>query len=720
MAYQDHLDGELLAFTYQAADGSFAVAKVRGKDGVVVVVGPIGHLPLGVNLSMQGRYDAHPKFGKRFKVQQVLVDNPKTLTGLQRYLASGAVAGFGDELARRAVETFGLRLLQVLDDDPEQLLQVKGIGKKRLEEIVGHWKRDRVGREVAVLLQGHGLGPAIVNRVVERYGERAMAVISSDPYRLAAEITGVAFKTADQIARAVGIAVNDPRRANAAVRWLLLSAEDDGHCFLPQEELERRGADLGLNASDLAGAIQALILKGRVVRKAAALPGHEQIYRGAMERREAAVAKALRQRAGPRGGAGAVVEQAEQKVGLELNEDQRQAVLTALTHGVAIITGGPGTGKTTIVKVLMKAAALRKEDWVLCAPTGRAARRLQESCGKEGKTLHRLLEYSMQTRSFLRNADKPLQVDGVLVDEASMVDLELMEALCEALPTGARLVLVGDADQLPSVGAGQVLADCIASGTLAVSTLHQVYRQAQDSGIVRNAWRIQAGQEPVSSEKDPQEGLRQDFFLVPRLRPDDAVQTLIKVVQERLPKLGFDPLVDVQVLTPMHRGPLGSIALNAALQAALNPTGESFTRGNKTLRVGDRVIQTRNDYDNDIFNGDVGRIHSMATGGVEVDFDGRKVALVGEQVDQLELAYAISIHKSQGSEYPAVLVMLDTSHFVMLRRNLVYTGVTRAQRFCAVVGNPRALRIAVEKDGGGERYTGLAQRLAQSQGEAQG
>ena len=529
MAYRDHLDGELVAFTYQAADGSFAVAKVRGKDGIVVVVGPIGHLSLGVSLSMQGRYDAHPKFGKRFKVQQVLVDNPKTLTGLQRYLASGAVAGFGDELARRAVETFGLKLLQVLDDDPEQLLQVKGIGKKRLEEIVGHWKRDRVGREVAVLLQGHGLGPAIVNRVVERYGERAMAVITADPYRLAAEIPGVAFKTADQIARAVGIAANDPRRANAAVRWLLLSAEDDGHCFLPQEELERRGADLGLNASDLAGAIQALILKGRVVRKASAIPGNEQIYRGEMERREAAVAKALRKRAGPRGGAGSVVEQAENKVGLELNEDQRQAVLTALTHGVAVITGGPGTGKTTIVKVLMQAAALRKEDWVLCAPTGRAARRLQESCGKEGKTLHRLLEYSMQTRSFMRNADKPLQVDGVLVDEASMVDLQLMEALCEALPSGARLVLVGDADQLPSVGAGQVLADCISSGTLAVSTLHQVYRQAQDSGIVRNAWRIQAGQEPVSAEKDPQEGLRQDFFLVPRLRPEDAVQTLIKV-----------------------------------------------------------------------------------------------------------------------------------------------------------------------------------------------
>lgn len=707
---RDHLDGELVSFSFMAEDGSFAVARVKNAQGSHTVVGPLGHLHEGVHLSLKGRWERHPKFGRRFKVAELLVDDPRSLSGLQKYLASGAVPGFGEELARRAVEAFGLQLLTVLDQNPRELLEVKGIGEQRLEKIIAHWEADKVGREVSVLLQGHGLGPSVVNRVVDRYGERAMAIVSSDPYRLAAEIPGVAFRTADQIARAVGIDAQDARRANAAVRWLILEAEGEGHCFLPQSELETRAADLGLSADAVVRAVQDLLLKGRVVRR---VSGREsRIYRAAMARREDLVAKALAARAASHSSAGGALQRAEKQVGLELNSDQRKAVTTALEHGVAVITGGPGTGKTTIVRVLMAAASGRREKWALCAPTGRAARRLQESCGQEGKTLHRLLEYSMQAQGFLRNADKPLELDGVLVDEASMLDLALMEALLEALPPNARLVLVGDSDQLPSVGAGQVLADCISCGHLPVATLHQVYRQAQDSGIVRNAWRVQRGELPISSEKEPDAG-RSDFYLVPRMGAQAAHQTLLAVTTKRLPSLGFDPLEEVQILTPMHKGPLGSRALNELLQDALNPGGEPFTRGSKTLRVGDRVIQTRNDYDNDIFNGDVGRVVGLASGGVEVSFDGRRVALVGEQIDQLELAYAISIHKSQGSEYPAVVVVLDTAHFVMLRRNLVYTAMTRAQRFCAILGHPRALRLAVEQEAATQRYTGLSEHLAE-------
>ena len=713
MAYGSSLDGELLRIDYTTDDGAFAVARLRSKAGEVVIVGPIGHLTPGGHLRLEGRWSEHPKYGKRFRVRGVLVEEPKTLHGLKRYLASGIVKGLGSELAKRAVERFGLDTLRILDEEPEKLLEVSGIGKKRLEEIVSHWEREKSGRELSVLLQGHGLGAAVANRVLERYGDNAMKVVSSDPYRLADEVAGIGFRTADAIARAVGIGVDDPRRADAALRYLLLDAGSEGHCFLPRGELAERAGRLELQDSAVESALSRLILAGRVVRKPAADPASAAIYRSEVDARERQVAEAfMRLMQNGRGDASVRVAAAETRVGLELNDDQRRAVKLGLSQGVAVITGGPGTGKTTIVRVLMEAAALGKEKWALAAPTGRAARRLTESCGREGKTLHRLLEYSMQTRSFQRTSTRPLEVDGVLVDESSMMDLELTESLLKALPEGARLVLVGDADQLPSVGAGRVLGDLIASETVPVASLSQVYRQAEDSAIVRNAWRILRGLPPVSAEKNPDSALRKDFFIVKREDAYEARATLERVVSERLPTKGFDPVADVQVLTPMHKGPLGSRALNEVLQSLLNPNGKELRRGQKRIREGDRVLQVRNDYDNDIFNGDTGVVSGVEGEALTIDFDGREVVLVGEQLDQVELAYAISIHKSQGSEYRAVVVALSTGHHVMLRRNLVYTAVTRAKEFCAIVGSRRALGTAIRHSGGDRRWTGLQQRLA--------
>lgn len=701
MAYQDRLEGELAAFRFQSEDGSYAVGAVKTEEGEQTVVGAIGHLQPGSWLQLEGRWTEHPKFGRRFRVQSFLQDDPRTHRGLERYLAGGAIKGLGAALAQRAVERFGLELLSILDSQPEKLLEVPGIGKKRLEEIEAHWEKEKAGRNLAILLRGHGVGAAVVGRILERYGKDAMRRVTADPYRLTSEIRGVAFRTADAIARSVGIPLDDPRRHDAGVQWILEQAESNGHCFLPHGELAEQLKALGMEL-DLAR----LTLQGRVMVESASELHLRPVYRATMLARERFVGADVKARLQQQAVRQDVVQRAERQVGLELAEGQRRAVELALSHRISVITGGPGTGKTTIVRVLIAAAKLRREKWALAAPTGRAARRLSEATGHPGSTLHRLLEYSMQEGGFTRNALKPLERDAVLVDEASMVDLELMEAILKALPTSSRLILVGDADQLPSVGAGRVLGDLINSGVVPVASLDEVYRQAAGSGIVVNANRILNGELPISSQQEPE--VRDDFFLIHRSDGGEAVARMALASVSRLAEKGYDVRHEVQVLTPMHRGPAGTQALNEALQARFNPDAASGVRG---LRVGDRVIQGRNDYDNEVFNGDVGSVITLGAGQAEVDFDGRRVVLIGEQLDALSLAYAISIHKSQGSEYPAVVVVLDTSHFVMLRRSLLYTAVTRARRFCCVVGHPRAIALAVRQEGGSERYTGLGLRL---------
>jgi exodeoxyribonuclease V alpha subunit len=714
--YGERIEGELTGFTYRTDDGGFAVARVRTAEGEAIAVGPLGHVGEGQHVALTGRWSTHAQYGRRFRVESVMVDDPRTLRGLERYLGSGAVKGLGKEFARRVVAEFGLQTLDVIENEPERLLSVEGIGKKRLEKIIEHWENDRLHREVHATLRGHGVGQALSNRIVDRYGSGAMGVITKTPYRLAAEIRGVGFRTADTIAQAQGIPRDHPDRAEAALEHLLREAESDGHCFVPEGELLARALRLDVPRDPALMALDRLILQARAVRHDAADPAERPVYHPDLERAEAHVAQRLRALLAARASDSAreldtTID--EKKVGLELNADQRRAVRTALSHGVTVITGGPGTGKTTTVKVLLASAGRRHESWVLSAPTGRAARRLAETTGRDGKTLHRLLEYTPRTSDFTRGPDNPLEADAVLVDEASMIDIRLMSALLGAIPDGTRLVLVGDADQLPSVGAGRVLGDLIRSGEVPVATLSEVYRQAADSGIVRNAWRVNQGEVPISGQREPDrpKDRAPDFFVIERDDAMAAQHTVLEVVANRVKRLGFDPLTDVQVLTPMHNGALGTVALNERLQATLNPDGDSLKRGNKLFRAGDRVIQVKNDYDNDIFNGDTGRVVAAGSAGLIVDFDGRQIALTGESLDVVEPAWAISIHKSQGSEYRVVVVVLHRAHRIMLRRNLLYTAMTRAREFCCIVGDRWAIQTAVQTAGGVSRWTRLADRL---------
>lgn len=702
----ERLTGSVVRLVYSAPGGEFAVLRlsVPGRQEPVLAVGRLGEAMPGETLALEGSWEQHPAHGEQFRATAAVAEVPRTREGVVRYLVG--LRGIGETLAERLVRAFGTQAIEVLESDVGRAARVKGVGRRRAEQAHKNALGRRHEREVMVFLQGHGISPAYAARIRKVYGDQAIARVRDNPYRLARDVPGIGFHSADRIARTLGIEPSSPRRIEAGVHEALEHFADEGHVYAPRPELIDRAA--GLLEVDPAAVQPAL---DELVSTNAVVAEEQAIYLPRLHRAESATARQVAALlAAPRRPSPAL------RAG-NLSEGQQRAVELATSAGVGVITGGPGTGKTTVVRALVATWKAAQRRVLLAAPTGRAAKRLQDAAAHPAQTVHRLLEWGRgrggEPRSFGRGRDRPLECDLLVIDEASMLDIALARVLVEAVPLGATLLLVGDVDQLPSVAPGQVLGDLIASGAVPVGRLSEIFRQAEGSTIVENAYRILRGQMPLEPEAGAE---RQDFYFVPAEQPERARDLVVRMCRERIPHaFGLDPMREVQVLSPMHRGEAGTEGLNRALQAALNPDGAPIEAGTRGFRVGDKVMQVKNDYDRDVFNGDVGVVARMVTAetgsSVEVDFDGRPVRYPVEALDQLELAYAISVHKSQGSEYPAVLVPLLMQHYVLLERKLLYTAVTRGKRLVVLLGSRRAIRRAVEQAPSTGRHTGLAARL---------
>lgn len=712
------LEGILERIVYAAEEGGFTVARleVAGRGEPVTIVGSLLGVQPGESLHLRGRWVHDRRYGEQFRVASYLPVQPSTLAGIERYLGSGLVRGVGKVMAKRLVEAFGFETLDVIESDSDRLTEVDGIGPKRSGMIRAAWKEQREIKDVMLFLQSHGVTTGHAIKIYKAYGNQAIDLVRENPYRLALEIFGIGFKTADRIAMRIGIAADSPRRAEAGAIYALQTAAEEGHLFLPRERLlAATVSELSVAPEIVETAIDSLAADGRALLESDAGGAGQAVYLPSLHTAETGVADRIAciLRAPPAPVSVDIpraLEWFEERQEIGLAPEQREAVRAAIEGKVVIITGGPGTGKTTLVNAIIRILERKSQRILLAAPTGRAAKRLNETTGREAKTIHRLLEFSPRGMSFERNADRPLEADLVIVDEFSMVDILLAYHLLRAIPDRARLIVVGDADQLPSVGPGNVLRDMIDSGAVPVARLRTIFRQTAESGIVVNAHRVNEGTFPRVDDA----GAEGEFFFIERDDPEEALRTILHLVSERIPRrFGLDPMDDIQVLTPMHRGTLGASNLNASLQALLNPSGDEIVRGSRALRVGDKVLQVRNNYDLEVFNGDIGRVVGIDPdeGVVRVRFEDRVVSYDAAALDELALAYACSIHKSQGSEYRCVVIPIHTQHFLLLQRNLLYTAITRGKEKVVLVGSKRALAIAVRNAAIRARFTRLAGRL---------
>jgi len=705
--------------SFHNLENGFCVLRVkaRGQRDLVTMVGHAATIAEGEFIQASGTWVNDRTHGLQFKAAFLKTSPPTTLEGIERYLGSGMIRGIGSVYARKLVRAFREDVFELIEQRPDRLREVTGIGPKRAARIVAGWTEQKVIREIMLFLHAHGVGTSRAVRIYKTYGNDALQIISENPYRLARDIRGIGFLTADRVAEKLGIEKTASIRVRAGISFALTEAMAEGHCGLPADKLATLTGKLIAVPGELIETALALELEaGAVV--ADTVDGRRCVFLAGLHQAERAIAdRLLALSAGrlpwPEIDADKAISLVERQTGLDLAPSQQQAVHLALRSKVLVITGGPGVGKTTLVNSILKIVRAKGIVVALCAPTGRAAKRLSDTTGLDGRTIHRLLETDPRTGDFKRSAGHPLDCDMLVLDEASMVDVLLMRSLLKALPDRAVLLVVGDVDQLPSVGPGQVLGDMIASETIPVVRLTEVFRQAAQSRIIVNAHRINSGQMP---ELKAMEG--SDFYFVDASEPDDAVRKLLSMVRDRIPsRFGLNPIHDVQVLCPMNRGGLGARALNLELQAVLNPPGEArVERFGWTYGVGDKVMQIANDYERDVFNGDLGIVTSidMEEGELVVGFDGREVRYGFGELDELVLAYATTIHKSQGSEYPAVVIPLTTQHYTMLARNLLYTGVTRGKRLVVLVGQRKALAIAVRNQGGRRRWSKLQELIASS------
>ena len=715
-------DREVLAglverVTYQSAENGFCVVrvKVRGHRELVTLVGHAATISAGEWITATGSWVNDRTHGQQFKARFLKTSMPTSVDGIERYLASGMIRGIGPVYAKKLLNAFSDKVFDIIEAEPDRLREVDGIGPKRAGRIVAAWAEQKVVREIMVFLHSHDVGTARAVRIYKTYGADAVQVMSENPYRLARDIRGIGFKTADAIAMKLGVDKTALVRVRAGISYALTEAMDEGNCGLPWDELMPLAAQLLEVPQDLIRtALDLELVDGTVT--ASRVGDKPCAFLTGLYRAERNIADRLLQLRNdklpwPWIDPDKAIPWIEQRSGLVLAESQRSAVALALTSKVLVITGGPGVGKTTLVNAILRILSAKGAKLLLCAPTGRAAKRMTEATGFEAKTIHRLLEVDPKTGGFRRGDDNPLDCDFLVLDEASMVDVMLMHALMKAVPDKAALLIVGDIDQLPSVGPGQVLADIISSGALPVVRLTEVFRQAAQSRIISSAHRINHGLIPDLSSP----GSESDFYFVQADDPETAVVRIIELVKTRIPKrFGLEPIRDIQVLCPMNRGGVGARSLNIELQAALNPAGEhKVERLGWTFARGDKVMQIDNDYAKEVYNGDIGYIEDvdLDDGELTVSFDGRSVTYGFGELDTLVPAYAATIHKSQGSEYPAVVIPVMTQHYAMLQRNLLYTGVTRGKRLVVLVGQKKAVAIAVRNVSGRRRWAKLNEWL---------
>ena len=729
------VQGTVHKITYHHPDTNYTVLRLDVENAPgVTVVGTVYPVSEGEEIKVFGFWKTHPRYGQQFQANHWEKVDPATLEGIEKYLGSGMIKGIGPTYARRLVDAFGLETLRILSQEPHRVLEVEGIGAARARGIMQAWEAQRGMQDIMVFLQGHGIGAALALKIYRFYGLDTIRRVKDNPYALARDIYGVGFVLADRIAARLGISGDFPLRVQAGVLHVLKEFVDQGHCFVLFSALIRNAASLlRVGEGVIEDAVEKLAASGDVILEQTTSEERAHVYLADLYRAEQRVAEALHRLlsspsvtlgGGRKSVPGSTAEPRE-LIGLTdlelidqsfaiLEEEQQEAVRQALQQKVLVITGGPGTGKTTLLNSLLALLRRAKFSFVLAAPTGRAAKRMAESAGEEAMTIHRLLEYNPHEGGFQRSEDRPLEADVVIIDEASMVDLALMDNLLSAIDRHSHLVLIGDVDQLPSVGPGSVLRDLIDSGMIPVVMLRRIFRQDRHSLIVANAHRILQGQSLVTQSDNSE----RDFILLARESEEEILQSLKELVKEKLPRtlnLAADEIAHaIQLLTPMHRGMLGTIQLNREMQSLLNPIGDSLQRGEILLRANDKVMQLRNNYDKGIYNGDLGRITDIdrKEGKVHVDFYDKTVEYNDDELDEISLAYATSIHKSQGSEYPVVVIPLHMSHYMMLHRSILYTAVTRGKKRVVLVGSRRALAMAIQNVRLERRYTGLKEKLA--------
>ncbi len=710
--------GFLERIVYYNEENDFIVARLqeKGKKGLTTIVGNISGINPGESLKLDGRWVHDKKFGEQFRVEAFEVTVPATVNGIRKYLGSGLIKGIGPIMANRIVKVFGLDTLEVIDKEPSRLKEVDGIGEKRIAMISRAWEGQKEIKDIMVFLQGHGVSATYSAKIYKQYGRKSIETVRDNPYQLATDIQGIGFLTADKIAENIGIYQNSIIRAKAGILYMLSELSDDGHVYFPYDGLiERTSEKLKIDKEILIRGISSLSQEKKIFLEET--EDHKAVYLAPFYIAERGIATYLKRLMDSLSSIRKIDSQkalswVEDKLGIKLAQRQKEAVLLATNSKVLVITGGPGTGKTTIIKAILKIFQQLKINIILAAPTGRAAKRMSEATAFPAKTIHRLLEYSPKDGGFKRNQDNPLNANLVIIDEASMIDTLLMYHLVKAIPSYAHLILVGDINQLPSVGPGNVLKDIISSNNFPVVTLNEIFRQAKKSMIVVNAHKVNNGKFPlIKTPADRKELI--DFYFIHEEEPEKALNKIIKLCKDRIPsRFGYDTK-DIQVLTPMNRGVIGTSNLNYELQSHLNPNELFMTYGSRVFKLGDKVMQISNNYEKDVFNGDIGWVSKIDKEGyqIEIDHDGRKVVYERSELDEITLAYAVSVHKSQGSEYPVVIIPVMTQHYILLQRNLIYTAITRAKKLAVLIGTKKALAIAIRNNKVERRYARLRQRL---------